>query len=486
MATASPTPPTATVFGVEWHGHRGDPSWDPPAKTFGCPESVRPDQDNHIGSDEFRDAPVVLAAKVALLADLIRAGRFCVAYTGAGLSRSAGIPDYASKSGRSVSPIFAPFDAQPTAAHRTLAAMERRGHVHHYVQQNHDGLPQKAGFPQEKMNEIHGAWFDPSNPVVQFSESLRGDLFEWMLEVEKKADLCLCLGTSLSGMNADRVAENPAKRSLRGDSRVLGTAIINLQRTRLDKSACLRIWAPLDDVFALLAQELSLDVNMSPPPPAPAVSLVPYGGDGLPSLSTKDLMVLDLSIGKKVRISQPESSKADRVMTVKRHYEDGSIGLSSRGYSSRLGNWWIRGALEGTVQRLPVVNVDPVFHSKQDHQPDKTTKICIIQSHQKLLNRSQNSHNWSLRLDPAGSSLVEAVEWDLHPTFHPPKRTLTNPPFQIEMNGWGTFSVGAKIKLKGDKSGLEVSATHEISFSEEGDAVKITAVDIPEEKRLGS
>jgi hypothetical protein len=30
---------------------------------------------------------------------------------------------------------------------------------------------------------------------------------------EKKADLCFCLGTSLSGMNADRMAHTPAKVS---------------------------------------------------------------------------------------------------------------------------------------------------------------------------------------------------------------------------------------------------------------------------------
>ena len=27
-----------------------------------------------------------------------------------------------------------------------------------WVQQNHDGLPQKAGFPQQDMIEIHGSW----------------------------------------------------------------------------------------------------------------------------------------------------------------------------------------------------------------------------------------------------------------------------------------------------------------------------------------
>lgn len=61
--------------------------------------------------------------------------------------------------------------------------MDGAGLLHSWVQQNHDGLPQKAGFSQEKINEIHGAWYDPSNPVVQFNESLRTDLFEWMLKL---------------------------------------------------------------------------------------------------------------------------------------------------------------------------------------------------------------------------------------------------------------------------------------------------------------
>lgn len=64
------------------------------------------------------------------------------------------------------------------------------------------------------MNEIHGAWFDPSNPVVQFSGKLRSDLFEWLCDMELATDLCLCLGTSLSGMNADRAAVTCAKRSV--------------------------------------------------------------------------------------------------------------------------------------------------------------------------------------------------------------------------------------------------------------------------------
>jgi NAD-dependent SIR2 family protein deacetylase len=74
------------------------------------------------------------------------------------------------------------------------------------VQQNHDGLPQKAGFPQEKINEIHGSWYDPSNPVVKYSGTLHDKCYPWMEHDADTADLVLVLGTSLGGLNADQVA----------------------------------------------------------------------------------------------------------------------------------------------------------------------------------------------------------------------------------------------------------------------------------------
>ena len=38
--------------------------------------------------------------------------------------------------------------AEPTAAHRATVALHRAGHLKRWFQQNHDGLPQKAGLPQ--------------------------------------------------------------------------------------------------------------------------------------------------------------------------------------------------------------------------------------------------------------------------------------------------------------------------------------------------
>ena len=71
-----------------------------------------------------------------------------------------------------------PFNRERQVAHQPT-------HQH----QNHDGLPQKAGVPQEMVNEIHGSWFDPSNPVVKYSGSLKNLNYEWMLADAEQADL---------------------------------------------------------------------------------------------------------------------------------------------------------------------------------------------------------------------------------------------------------------------------------------------------------
>lgn len=84
--------------------------------------------------------------------------------------------------------------------------------------------------PQELLNEIHGSWFDPSNPVVKMSGSLREDLISELVAWEHQADLVLTLGTSLSGMNSDRLVTTAMKKRAQGKS--LGAVIVSLQKTR--------------------------------------------------------------------------------------------------------------------------------------------------------------------------------------------------------------------------------------------------------------
>ena len=267
----------------ESHGWLGEPSWAPPRLVAACSAAARPGYATR-SADEFREDPATLRAKVQRLATLLRGARRAVAYTGAGLSTAAGISDYASKATGSIgraapAAVTSPLAATPACAHFALVALQRAGMLGGgWVQQNHDGLPQKAGLPQHALNEIHGSWYDPTNPVVPMDGSLRADLLADVLDKEASCDLSLALGTSLAGMNADRLvtslgARAPRPRDDAGRASVLealasgkgedcggaiGAVIVALQRTRCDSVAALRIYAPLDQVCEMLCAELGL------------------------------------------------------------------------------------------------------------------------------------------------------------------------------------------------------------------------------------
>merc|ERR1712188_355179 len=79
----------------KWHGREGNEMWAEPrcvAKT----EKLAREGYTRMDASEYLDTPEVLHAKVAMLAEMIRHSRELTAYTGAGLSTSAGVADYAS------------------------------------------------------------------------------------------------------------------------------------------------------------------------------------------------------------------------------------------------------------------------------------------------------------------------------------------------------------------------------------------------------
>lgn len=129
---------------------------------------IRADQGNTTESEKFCGVPCVLSDKVKLFVDIVRQIKLYVVCSGIVTSNSSGLQDNTSKSSIMVPRLRLYLDARPIVAHwhRAVAAMECRGNVHCYVQQNQDDLPYKASFPQEKMNKIHSKWFDLSNPVV--------------------------------------------------------------------------------------------------------------------------------------------------------------------------------------------------------------------------------------------------------------------------------------------------------------------------------
>ncbi|CAK9104356.1 NAD-dependent protein deacetylase Sirt7 (Regulatory protein SIR2 homolog 7) (SIR2-like protein 7) [Durusdinium trenchii] len=262
-----------------WHGRLGSGEvWPAPALVAQEANEARPGFSS-CSADEYEDLPEVLAAKAKVVADLLRRSRYTVAYTGAGISTAAGIKDYASKAQSSKvkrlvtheSPEEG-LEAEPTTSHRFFVALWRKKLLHHWVQQNHDGLPQKAGYPQHALNEIHGSWFDPSNPVVHFRAELRSSNFGWLLDAELRAELVLAVGTSLcdTPSTADRLVVSAAEHA-----HSLGAVVVSLQRTRLDRHVQLRVFAEADHFFQLVAQELEIHLCEPEICDAPAQIVLP-------------------------------------------------------------------------------------------------------------------------------------------------------------------------------------------------------------------
>jgi len=417
---------------AEQHGRLGQPDWVAPRLATRCGEIARPGY-NSGRAHEYMDEPEVLRAKVKVLADLFRAAKKPVIYAGAGLSTAAGINDYATRAGAKsqtclakgvnnvaqvggaaaanddaamqrglcgANKVLSPFCAKPSAGHHVIAALAREGLVWRFVQQNHDGLPQKAGVPQACMNEIHGGWFDPSNPVVKMSGNLRGDLFEDLLTCEAEADLVLAIGTSLSGMNADRLVSTCAAKARKGHSstrKALGSVIVSLQRTPHDENSSLRIYALIDDVMRLLAQELGLEVGNDPASLGTSKTAVyqphhliqrmiggakkvdvdvfevpydPANGQRVDGAAATT-HVLDLREGKQVMITDgPQKGEMATVLgrnadghwrvRVTHRQVSNSGAVKEFGEIRLLGAWWPVAAMAGEVASIPVVTVPAV------------------------------------------------------------------------------------------------------------------------------
>jgi hypothetical protein len=99
------------------------------------------------------------------IAELIRAAKHVVVFTGAGVSTSAGVSDFRGAHGvwtmlaKNVIPDDA-FDITavvPSYTHMALAALVNAGHVKSVVSTNHDALHMKSGLTRlQNLAELHG------------------------------------------------------------------------------------------------------------------------------------------------------------------------------------------------------------------------------------------------------------------------------------------------------------------------------------------
>lgn len=260
---------------------------------------------------EYFDTEEELETKIEILADWVRNSRCCIAFTGAGISTSAGIPDYrsgfntvlptgagcwerkaAGKVGKEKPKLRTAIEkALPTYTHMALFELMNRGLMKYLLSQNVDGLHRKSGIPVERLAELHGNanvekckvckkeymrdygvrnnlnvhmhetgsfCDDPVcrgslvDTIINFGENLDPDVLSKCYLASEEADLCIAMGSSL------RV--NPAALFPKAVSTHGKLVVVNLQKTPLDKHA-LKINALCDTVMIKLAEKLGIEVQ---------------------------------------------------------------------------------------------------------------------------------------------------------------------------------------------------------------------------------
>jgi len=177
-----------------------------------------------------------------------------------------------------------------------------RTYLHHIVTQNIDGLHCKTDLPRDKISILHGDIFKEvcdtcgaehvrekeiqsiglkhtgrlctlgGSPPGSCPGKLKDTLLDWEDDLPQtdwmraetecsKADLVVCLGTSLRIEPAAGLCEYPELWPIPKEKKALGYAIVNLQETPYDEDAELVVRAKVDDVMKGLMERLGYEYN---------------------------------------------------------------------------------------------------------------------------------------------------------------------------------------------------------------------------------
>jgi len=248
--------------------------------------------------EERYDSEEVLEDKVDRLVALILVAEHMVAFTGAGISTSAGIGDFRGPQGKwtreaqglKALPSVSPVEAYPTPTHMSLVQLQQNGILKYLISQNCDGLHRRSGFPAQSISELHGNsnieiceecgqdYFRSYcttriqrardhftgrfcqrancngrllNSTIDFGQSLPLTPFAKARHHAKVADLHLAMGSSLTVTPA---CDQPRKTAENGHPLV----IVNLQKTPLTDIAEFQIYAKTDKVMQMVMERLDI------------------------------------------------------------------------------------------------------------------------------------------------------------------------------------------------------------------------------------
>eukprot|EP00771_Trimastix_marina_P001945 gnl/Trimastix_PCT/3054.p1 GENE.gnl/Trimastix_PCT/3054~~gnl/Trimastix_PCT/3054.p1 ORF type:complete len:437 (-),score=68.47 gnl/Trimastix_PCT/3054:66-1376(-) len=247
------------------------------------------------------DEPDVLEEKAAQIAEWIANARHCVFFTGAGISTSAGIPDFRGPDGvwtlraqnkTRTKPTTSTLSAIPTKTHMAIKTLLEVSKVKHLISQNTDGLHRRSGVDVGQLSELHGnsnlercaechkeylrdyrcrtarrvhshetgrrctvpgCNGKLQDSIINFGENLPDRALQDGFYHGKHADLMICLGSSLTVTPA---ADMPRETAQRGGRLV----VCNLQITPLDGLSALRVFARCDDLMERVMWHLALAI----------------------------------------------------------------------------------------------------------------------------------------------------------------------------------------------------------------------------------
>ncbi|KAL5861699.1 hypothetical protein ACOSQ4_002995 [Xanthoceras sorbifolium] len=281
-----------------------------------------------VGMSEIFDQPHVLQQKIEELAAIIKESKHLVAFTGAGISTSCGIPDFRGpkgvwtlqSEGKDVPEASVPFHcAMPSITHMALVELEKAGILKFVISQNVDSLHLRSGIPREKLAELHGNSFSENCQScgveylrdfeietigmkktprrcadVQCGDRLRDTVVDWEgalppKEMNLAAEQCRMADVVLSC--------NLPLKSLRGGGKIV---IVNLQPTPKDNKASLVIHGLVDKVISGLIHHLDLRI-----PPHVRVDLVQISLTQFRSSQSDKYVQWSLKIGSVFGIKAP-------------------------------------------------------------------------------------------------------------------------------------------------------------------------------------
>jgi len=249
---------------------------------------------------EHKDTEDVVESKAAEVAQWIKQAKHFIIFTGAGISTSAGIPDFRGPEGvwtlraqgkARTSPSTSSIKAIPTPSHMSIVSLFQSGYLKFLISQNTDGLHRKSGVNPNLLAELHGnsniekcdkcgkqylrdyrvrnankvsdhltgrkcskpkCGGNLHDSIINFGENLPTRDLDLGFSNAEKADLCLVLGSSLTVTPAADMPKLVGKKAK--------LVIVNLQKTPLDKYAKHKVHTTADDFMRLVMRNLELEI----------------------------------------------------------------------------------------------------------------------------------------------------------------------------------------------------------------------------------